>query len=154
MAVQEALNALVSFCNRVHLSGYRGWVTVVHGYGSTGMGGGIRQRVRTLVSHHRDALECQFNDAVNPGSTDLRILKPLPERPNGFTALGQQIMDFCRTPKEETRIGNKFHRLPVGELRAVLKELQVSGNLSVVKMNGRKALVAVEGREPVKQTSD
>jgi hypothetical protein len=36
----------------------------------------------------------------------------------------------------------------------VLKELQVSGNLSVVKMNGRKALVAVEGREPVKQTSD
>ena len=102
----------------------------------------IKQRVRTLVSHHKDSFECRFNDEANPGCTDVRILKPLPEKHRKSTPLEQQILEFCQTPKEETKIGSKFHRLPVDQLKAVLKELQASGHLVVVKTNGGRALAA------------
>lgn len=144
LPVDAALRSLVAHCNRLFRSGYRGWVTVVHGYGSTTGHGVIKQRVRTLVTHHIDAFEYRFNDAANPGSTDVRILKALSENYRRSTPLEEQILEFCRTPKEETKIGNKFHRLPVAELKAVLKELQAQGKLVEVKTNGRKTLVAVE----------
>lgn len=141
-SVDTALETLVTHCNKAYQSGYRGWVTVVHGYGSTGAGGVIKQRVRSLFSHHRDAFEVCFNDSANPGSTDVRILKPLRESHRTSTPLEEQILEFCKTPKEESKIGNKFHRLPFAELREVLKGLQEQGRLAMVKTNGRKALLA------------
>lgn len=152
MTVQEALKMLVSFCNRVHLSGYRGWVTVVHGYGSTNGQGVIKQRVRTLFTHRSESFECRFNDAANPGSTDVRILKPLPEQHRTSTPLDEQILEFCESPKEETKIGNKFHRLPIAELKKVLKVLIAQGKLVEVKTTGRKALVAGERASLVEAT--
>ena len=154
MGVQEALKVLVSFCNRVYLSGYRGWVTVVHGYGSTNGQGVIKPRVRSLFARHGESFDFRFNDAANPGSTDVRILKPLPEQHRTSTPLEAQVLEFCGTPKEETKIGSKFHRLPIAELKKVLRELLAHGKLVLVKTNGRKALLAIEGRSLVEATDE
>src|ERR1035437_10621946 len=50
--VAEALREFVRFYNACVKSGYRGRIEVIHGYGSTGGGGGIREELRKYLKAH------------------------------------------------------------------------------------------------------
>lgn len=139
LSTDVAIQTFISRANKLCNAGHRGWVTVVHGYGSTGVGGVIKQRIRALLNHHADAYESRFNDALNPGSTEVRILKTLPLKQNPGTPLEEQVLLFCTSPKEESKICNKFHRRPITEIKEIIRQLQSRGLLMQVAVNGRKS---------------
>jgi hypothetical protein len=44
------------------------------------------------------------------------------------------VLEYCDTPKEESKIIQRFGRIAVGELRAMLKGLQAEGNLGAATL--------------------
>lgn len=140
MSPGDALKMLVDRCNELFAQGHRGWITVIHGYGSTGAGGTTKARVRGLLDRHRDAYDAVFNDGINPGSTDVRVLQPLPTARSQTTSTEEQVLAYCETPKEEAKIAQRFRRIAIGELRPLLRRLEAAGTLVRVRHNGRNAL--------------
>ena len=69
--VAEALREFVRFYNACVRSGYRGRVEVIHGYGSNGVGGTIRQELRAYLKAHEDVFgEYLAGESLrNPGVT-------------------------------------------------------------------------------------
>lgn len=71
--VAEALREFVRFYNACVRSGYRGRIEIIHGYGSSGTGGVIREELRKYLSAH-DEIFSQFlpgENLRNPGVTIL-----------------------------------------------------------------------------------
>ncbi len=69
--VLEALRDFVRFYNGCVRSGYRGRIEVIHGYGSNGSGGIIREELRKFLSAH-DSIFGEFlpgESLRNPGVT-------------------------------------------------------------------------------------
>ena len=69
--VPEALREFVRFYNGCVRSGYRGRIEVIHGYGSNGSGGVIREELRKFLSAH-DEVFGEFlpgESLRNPGVT-------------------------------------------------------------------------------------
>ena len=69
--VPEALREFVRFYNGCVRSGYRGRIAVIHGYGSNGSGGIIREQLRRFLSAHADTFgEFLAGESLrNPGVT-------------------------------------------------------------------------------------
>lgn len=102
LTVAEALECFVEQYNRRVQQGRRGCWTIVHGYGSSGVGGVIRSRLRGLLRHHADRLRYEAGDAYgNPGETWVYPQSPLPDRQERLAA---DILGFCATPKTEAKI--------------------------------------------------
>jgi hypothetical protein len=81
--VAEAIRKFVSFYNACVRSGYRGRIEVIHGYGSNGVGGTIRQDLRAYLKAHAETFgEYLAGESLrNPGVTILYAkdaLAPLP----------------------------------------------------------------------------
>jgi dsDNA-specific endonuclease/ATPase MutS2 len=71
--VAEALREFVRFYNACVRSGYRGRIEIIHGYGSSGAGGVIREELRKYLAAH-DEIFSQFlpgESLRNPGVTIL-----------------------------------------------------------------------------------
>jgi len=71
--VPEAIREFVRFYNSCVRSGYRGRVEVIHGYGSSGVGGTIKQELRSYLAAHAEIFgEVLFGESLrNPGVTIL-----------------------------------------------------------------------------------
>jgi dsDNA-specific endonuclease/ATPase MutS2 len=71
--VAEALREFVRFYNNCVRSGYRGRLEVIHGYGSTGGGGVIREELRKYLKAHSEIYgEFLAGESLrNPGVTIL-----------------------------------------------------------------------------------
>ena len=71
--VAEALREFVRFYNNCVRSGYRGRLEVIHGYGSTGGGGVIREELRKFLKAHEETFgEFLAGESLrNPGVTIL-----------------------------------------------------------------------------------
>jgi DNA-nicking Smr family endonuclease len=71
--VPEAVHAFVRFYNSCVRSGYRGRVEVIHGYGSSGVGGAIKTELRRYLAAHAEIFgEVLFGESLrNPGVTVL-----------------------------------------------------------------------------------
>jgi len=69
--VLEALREFVRFYNSCVRGGYRGRIEVIHGYGSNGTGGSIRQELRQFLKAHDDTFgEFLPGESLrNPGVT-------------------------------------------------------------------------------------
>ena len=71
--VTEAIQEFVRFYNACVRSGYRGRLEVIHGYGSSGSGGTIREELRKYLKAH-EAIFGEFlpgESLRNPGVTIL-----------------------------------------------------------------------------------
>lgn len=84
-------------------------LTVVHGYGSTGVGGVLRTRFRAFLQRHASRLEFTPGEHVdgNPGQTIVTPLKPLPVIEE---LLAEQVWEYCERPKTMSKITGKFRR--------------------------------------------
>ena len=71
--VPEAILEFVRFYNSCVRSGYRGRVEVIHGYGSSGVGGTIKNELRAYLAAHEEIFgEVLFGESLrNPGVTIL-----------------------------------------------------------------------------------
>jgi hypothetical protein len=71
--VAEAMREFVRFYNSCVRSGYRGRLEVIHGYGSNGSGGVIREELRKFLKGHEETFgEFLPGESLrNPGVTIL-----------------------------------------------------------------------------------
>ncbi len=81
--VSEAMHRFVCFYNSCVHAGYRGRIEVIHGYGSSGTGGAIRNALRAYLKAHAAV----FGDFLageslrNPGVTVLYAKETLAPSP-------------------------------------------------------------------------
>jgi dsDNA-specific endonuclease/ATPase MutS2 len=83
--VAEALQEFVRFYNNCVRSGYRGRLEVIHGYGSMGGGGVIREELRKYLKAHSGIFgEFLAGESLrNPGVTILYPRESLATMPPG-----------------------------------------------------------------------
>ena len=92
--VAEAIREFVRFYNACVRSGYRGRLEVIHGYGSSGSGGVIREELRKfLKAHAGDFWGVPYRESLrNPGVT---ILYPRETRRQCRSGLGGRLSRPC-----------------------------------------------------------
>ncbi len=103
-------------------------LTVVHGYGSTGEGGAIRDRLRAFLQRHSSRLEFKNGEDYdgNQGCTLVTPIKPLPD---SFDELAEQIWDYCKSAKPRSRISQKFRRYGDPRIKQAMNKLERQGRL-------------------------
>jgi hypothetical protein len=73
--VAEAIREFVRFYNACVRSGYRGRLEVIHGYGSSGSGGVIREELRKYLKAHEEIFG-EFLPGENLRNPGVTILYP------------------------------------------------------------------------------
>ncbi|MGA3161497.1 MAG: Smr/MutS family protein [Terracidiphilus sp.] len=93
--VAEALREFVRFYNHCVRNGFRGRLEVIHGYGSTGGGGVIREELRKYLKAHSGTFgEFLAGESLrNPGVTVLYPRETLATMPLGAG------VDFSSIPR-------------------------------------------------------
>ena len=125
----EAIEAFIKFYNSRVKNGNLTPFEVVHGYGSSGVGGVLLTKIRGFLTNHSAELEFDFGKnpfSINPGSTRVIPKKPLPETTD---LLGEEILDYCDAPKTLSKIIGKFHRYEESKIQASIKLLEKQNRL-------------------------
>ena len=96
---------------------------IVHGYGSSGIGGVLVTRLRRFLGRYESCLEFKAGERVdgNPGHTIVVPLKPLPSLQH---QLSQDIWDFCVRPRSRSKIIGKFRRHGETAVLSTIKSLE------------------------------
>jgi len=109
--VAEAIRKFAHFYDACVRSGYRGRIEVIHGYGSSGVGGSIRQELRKYLEAHAETFgEYLAGESLrNPGVTIVYAKEPpAPPRVRRAMPLPNAAQDairrFCATPKTKEQI--------------------------------------------------
>lgn len=142
-SVQEALEAFVALYNRLCEDNSPPMLRVNHGYGSSGKGGEIRDRLRGFLSNYPDHLDWVEGDVVedNPGVTLVYPDRPLPD---AASRLAREILDYCRTGKTMRQFTNKFsRRYGEPQIKQAVKELEQAGHVRIVYKGKHKKYEAV-----------
>lgn len=142
-SVQDALEAFVALYNRLCRDSSPPLLRVNHGYGSSGKGGEIRDRLRGFLSNYPDHLEWVEGEMVegNPGVTLVRPRRPPPD---AVSRLASEILDYCRTGKTIGQITNKFSfRYGEPQVKQAVRELEQAGRLKIVYKGKHKKYEAV-----------
>lgn len=137
----EALAAFVAFYNDARRQS-GGKLDVVHGYGSTGTGGVLRQRLRAFLQKNNDRLEFFPGEQVdgNPGHTVIVPLKPLP---SASDTLAEQVWSYCASPKSLEKITGEFRKFGQPEVLRAVRELEGQRRLRTVVKGAHKLYQAV-----------
>ncbi len=125
----EAIEAFIKFYNSRVKNGNLIPFEVVHGYGSSGVGGVLLTKIRGFLANHSEELEFDSGKnpfSINPGSTRVIPKKPLPD---AIDLLSEEILDFCDSPKTISKIIGKFHRYDESKIQTSIKLLEKQNRL-------------------------
>jgi hypothetical protein len=135
MTVTEALDYFIGTYN----SNKGQSLKIIHGYGSTGVGGRIRSAVRNFIELNKSCFNrIEFGEILerNQGYTIVYYRSELPD-PNDV--LKEKIRDYCAmSPKTKEKIVGDFRKFGSGAVMQVLKELVSSGRLIEIKGKVKK----------------
>ena len=82
---------------------------VIHGYGSTGEGGVLRKRLRSLCQSLENYLEVTEGEAID-GNMGCTIITPMKCLPAAEEMLAEGVWEFCIRSRERSKIMRKFRR--------------------------------------------
>ena len=101
---------------------------LIHGYGSTGAGGILKRRLRAYLARHTDRLEFRPGEDVdgNQGHTLVTPAQPLPATAD---LLAEQILEYCETPRTQSKITGKFRRHGDPQTLQAIRTLARQGRL-------------------------
>lgn len=89
-SLEDAMRAFVTFYNDCLRSGYRGRIEVVHGYGSSGVGGVILRELRSYLAANAGRLEqCIHGESV--GNIGLTVTYPKSRLPQWRAAADLEV---------------------------------------------------------------
>jgi len=112
---------------------------IIHGYGSTGVGGRIRSAVRNFIELNKSCFNrIEFGEILerNQGYTIVYYRSELPDQND---VLKEKIRDYCAmSPKTKEKIVGDFRKFGSGAVMQVLKELISSGRLIEIKGKVKK----------------
>jgi len=130
LRVKEALELFRETYNNRTGSRFAKTLVVVHGYGSSGEGGKIRRRLRSLLDQYPNHLSYQRGEkAGNPGITIVTPHLPLPTSEN---VLEQEILEYCSKPRTRDKIAGKFRRYGQPQVLEALRKMEKQGILRLV----------------------
>ena len=104
-------------------------LSVIHGYGSTGLGGAIRKRLRAFLIKHSDCLEFTPGENVdgNQGCTTVKLIKRLPDEKK---LLAEAIRNYCERPRTQSKIMVEFRKHGHPEIIQAIRSLEKRGWLA------------------------
>jgi hypothetical protein len=122
LTVDEALKAFVEFYNRHVQRGSREGLRVVHGWGASGAGGKIRTQLRQLLAEAVPNLDWKAGEDVeaNLGVTIVYPRSIIQPRENQLLT---SILDFCSTPRTESKIAGQFRKYSPREIKHAIRLL-------------------------------
>ncbi|MDE2787481.1 MAG: Smr/MutS family protein [Chloroflexota bacterium] len=139
----ESLVELIDAYNRTLSSGSPSeTLDIVHGYGSSGAGGTTRVRVRSFLATHSHRLEYVAGEDAdaNPGHTVVLPIEPLPEVGD---LLAEEVLEYCETPRTQSKITGKFRRHGDPRVMQAIRTLEKQGRLRTVARGRNKAYEAI-----------
>ena len=104
----EAIEAFVKHYNERVKRNQLGCWKVIHGYGSTGVGGAIRTRLRAFLDLHPEKVHYEPGDRY--GDPGWCFVYPKQHLPGQQERLATAILDFCTEGKTEEKIIREFVR--------------------------------------------
>ena len=117
---------------------------VIHGYGSSGVGGKIQRQLRKFVQSNVAHLEWTAGEDCenNPGVT---IVHPRTLLPDTQNQLKSEILVFCSIPRTESKIAGEFRKQSAREIKDAVRSLVRAGQMKAVFRSGHDVYVASEG---------
>lgn len=135
MTVSEALDYFIGTYN----SNKGQSLKIIHGYGSTGVGGRIRSAVRNFIQSNNNCfsrVEYGENIDRNQGYTIVYYRSTLPEKDD---QLKEKIITYCTiSPKTKEKIAGEFRNFGTGAVTQAVKELVSTGRLAEIKGKVKK----------------
>ena len=125
----EALEAFERECrSALSRSGSGAEIRVIHGYGSTGPGGVLRERVRAFCRRFPDSFFVSSGEDLdaNPGMSIVKILKPFADPTE---RLAEDILEYCRRPRTRSETDGRFRRHGTPQVEAAIGLLRRDGRL-------------------------
>ena len=115
---------------------------IIHGYGSTGAGGALRNRIRAFLEHHSDRLQFVPGETLdgNQGHTIVIPGRPLPELTD---LLSKQILDYCQQPRTMSKITGRFRQHGDHRVMPAIRTLEKQGLLRTANRSRVKVYEAV-----------
>ncbi len=135
MTVTEALDYFIGAYN----SNKGQSLKIIHGYGSTGVGGRIRSSLRSFIESNKNCfsrIEYGENIDRNHGYTIVHYRSPLPEKDD---QLKDKIITYCTiSSKTKEKIAGEFRNFGTGLVNQAVKELVSTGRLTEIKGKVKK----------------
>ena len=132
---QEALEEFEAECRRaLEQSGGRATkIRVIHGYGSEGEGGVLRDRLRAFCDRFDGCLAYRRGEDIdgNMGMTDITVLK-LP--PVALERLGERVVEYCVNGRTMSEIEGRFRRSGSPMVMDTVVMLRRHGRLQKTRM--------------------
>lgn len=140
----EALSDFIDAYNRVATSGRASAPTldVVHGYGSSGVGGILRKRFRAFLSKYPHCLQFKHGEEVD-GNAGHTLVSPMTRLPDTGGLLAEQVWEYCESSRTVTKIAGRFRRYGDPLVQQAIRTLQKQGRLRLVTKGRFKEYVAV-----------
>ncbi len=124
--VVEAIDIFVVHYNqRVRANDFSP-ISVIHGYGSSGGGSKIKTALRKLLEVSESNLTFQL-DPWNKGKT---LVFPVSLILEGAGVISTEILDYCRSPRSQTKILGRLRRFGDVKVKRILLLLEKQGKLS------------------------
>jgi hypothetical protein len=138
----EALEEFLEYYNRVAKATESATLDIVHGYGSTGSGGVLRQRFRGFLAKYPQCLEFKPGEDVdgNPGHT---LVAPLRILPDTGGLLAEHIWEYCDHPRTFSKIAGRFRRYGDPQVQQAVRTLQKQGRLRLASKGRVKEYAAI-----------
>ena len=140
LTVNEALKAFVEFYNRQAKRSAREPIRVVHGWGSSGQGGKIRLKLRELLAEAAPNLEWKPGEDVE-GNLGVTIVYPRRVIQPRESQLAAAILEFCSTPRTESKIAGEFREYQSRDIKETIRSLLRRGQMKQVVKGAHTAYI-------------
>ncbi len=130
MTVDEALKFFITCCQQEWRKGKR-TIKVIHGYGSAGSGGKIKECIRNFLKNSPEYFSYKTGEGIdfNQGYTIVVLKKMV----NGFeNAIESQIAELCVIAKSMDKIAGEFRKHGEKEIALSVNKLVKKGVLKEI----------------------
>ncbi|HHV79592.1 MAG TPA: Smr/MutS family protein [Firmicutes bacterium] len=142
MKTSEALEYFIWEYNGLLAKESHTAIRVIHGWGSSGVGGDTRKAIRSLLQGYSTYLDFVPGEDIdgNPGYT---VVYPKHRLPANAERVWDSIVEFCDKPRTQNEIVRKFvHRVGEAGVMKALRELTQRGRLRSFYKESRKHFIA------------
>lgn len=136
--VVEAIDIFVKHYNERVKRGDLSPISVIHGYGSTGEGGRIKTALLKLLNTSEENLSFQ-QEVWNQGKT---VIYPGKALPPGAGIISSKIVEYCSSPRSESKILGKFRRYGDVNVKNTVRRLVKQRKLAVCR-KGRHTIYEI-----------
>jgi len=127
LTIDEAIRVFVERYNR-HVQRNREPLRIIHGWGSSGEGGKIRRKIREFLTEATDNLDWKPGEDFE-GNLGVTIVYPHKALPPPETLLAEALLDFCTSPRTESKIAGRFRNHNAREIKQAIRALVRQGRL-------------------------